>query len=168
VTLSYFAGTSTIALNVSVAMSKLPNANVLLSDFDLNSGMVRFMLKLDNSYCVTDAAEHSLRRCGVVANGLLGHAYGRAGDRESALKMAAQLTQQPAGKYVSPYNLALIYAGLGETDKTLELLNEACEHRSLFLAWLNVEPMFESVRADPRFAKLVKRIGLKSKPVPPA
>ena len=53
-------GTSTIALNVSVAMSKMPNANVLLSDFDLNSGMVRFMLKLDNSYCVTDAAEHSL------------------------------------------------------------------------------------------------------------
>ena len=53
-------GTSTIALNVSVAMSRLPNANVLLSDFDMNSGMVRFMLKLDNSYCVTDAAEHSL------------------------------------------------------------------------------------------------------------
>ncbi len=53
-------GTSTIALNVSVAMSRLPNSNVLLSDFDLNSGMVRFMLKLDNSYCVTDAAEHSL------------------------------------------------------------------------------------------------------------
>ena len=54
------AGTSTVALNVSVAMSRLPNANVLLSDFDLNSGMVRFMLKLENSYCVTDAAEHSL------------------------------------------------------------------------------------------------------------
>jgi len=41
-------------------MSRLPNTNVLLTDFDLNSGMVRFMLKLDNSYCVTDAAEHSL------------------------------------------------------------------------------------------------------------
>ena len=53
-------GTSTIALNVSVAMSRLPNTHVLLSDFDMNSGMVRFMLKLDNSYCVTDAAEHSL------------------------------------------------------------------------------------------------------------
>jgi pilus assembly protein CpaE len=53
-------GTSTIALNVSVAMSRLPNVNVLLSDFDLNSGMIRFMLKLDNGYCVTDAAEHSL------------------------------------------------------------------------------------------------------------
>jgi TolB-like protein/Tfp pilus assembly protein PilF len=98
---------------------------------------------------------------GVGMNGLLGHAYARAGDKEAALKMAAELTQQPAGKYVSPYNLALIHAGLGETDKTLELLDEACEHRSLFLAWLNVEPMFDSVRSDPRFAELVKRIGLK-------
>jgi pilus assembly protein CpaE len=53
-------GTSTIALNTAVAMSRLPNTSVLLSDFDLNSGMLRFMLKLDNGYCVTDAAEHSL------------------------------------------------------------------------------------------------------------
>ncbi len=52
-------GTSTIALNAAVAMSRLPNMNVLLSDFDLNSGMMRFMLKLDNGYSVTDAAEHS-------------------------------------------------------------------------------------------------------------
>ncbi|HLJ44567.1 MAG TPA: hypothetical protein VKU01_01080 [Bryobacteraceae bacterium] len=52
-------GTSTIALNAAVALSRLPNMSVLLSDFDLNSGMMRFMLKLDNSHCVTDAAEHS-------------------------------------------------------------------------------------------------------------
>jgi pilus assembly protein CpaE len=53
-------GTSTIALNTAVAISRLPNLNVLLSDFDMNSGMMRFMLKLDNNYCVTDAAEHAL------------------------------------------------------------------------------------------------------------
>jgi pilus assembly protein CpaE len=53
-------GTSTLALNSAVAMSHLPNTNVLLSDFDLNSGMQRFMLKLDNTYCVTHAAEHAL------------------------------------------------------------------------------------------------------------
>src|ERR1700680_2709954 len=53
-------GTSTIALNSALALSRLPETNVLLSDFDLNSGMIRFMLKLDNAYCVTDAAEHSL------------------------------------------------------------------------------------------------------------
>ena len=53
-------GTSTLALNAAVALSRIANTNVLLSDFDLNSGMMRFMLKLDNGYCVTDAAEHSL------------------------------------------------------------------------------------------------------------
>jgi len=53
-------GTSTIALNASVAVSRLPGANTLLADFDLNSGMIRFMLKLENQYAVTDAAEHSL------------------------------------------------------------------------------------------------------------
>jgi pilus assembly protein CpaE len=53
-------GTSTIALNTAQAISRLPDTNTLLTDFDLNSGMLRFMLKLDNPYCVTDAAEHSL------------------------------------------------------------------------------------------------------------
>ena len=53
-------GTSTIALNTAVAISRLPNVSTLLSDFDLNSGMMRFMLKLESSFCVTDAAEHAL------------------------------------------------------------------------------------------------------------
>ena len=54
-------GTSTIALNVSAAMARRPNMHVLLSDFDLNSGMMRFMLKLQNEYSVIDATEHSLQ-----------------------------------------------------------------------------------------------------------
>ncbi len=53
-------GTSTVALNVAMALSRVPDTSVILSDFDLNSGMMRFMLKLDNSYCVADAAEHAL------------------------------------------------------------------------------------------------------------
>lgn len=54
-------GTSTIALNVSAAMARQPDMRVLLADFDLNSGMLRFMLKLQNEYSVTDAAENALR-----------------------------------------------------------------------------------------------------------
>ncbi len=54
-------GTSTIALNVSAAMARQPDMRVLLADFDLNSGMLRFMLKLLNEYSVTDAAENALR-----------------------------------------------------------------------------------------------------------
>jgi pilus assembly protein CpaE len=53
-------GTSTVALNVAMALAQIPDTSVILSDFDLNSGMMRFMLKLDNGYSVADAAEHAL------------------------------------------------------------------------------------------------------------
>jgi pilus assembly protein CpaE len=53
-------GTSTIALNMSAAMARRPNTRVVLSDFDLNSGMMRFMLKLQNEYSVLDATENAL------------------------------------------------------------------------------------------------------------
>jgi pilus assembly protein CpaE len=52
-------GTSTLALNVSAALARRPNTRVLLSDFDLNSGMMRFLLNLRNEYSVIDAIEHS-------------------------------------------------------------------------------------------------------------
>ncbi len=53
-------GTSTLALNVSAAIARRPNMRVLLSDFDLNSGMMRFLLNLRNEYSVIDAVEHSM------------------------------------------------------------------------------------------------------------
>jgi pilus assembly protein CpaE len=52
-------GTSTIAVNVSAALSRRPNTHVLLSDFDLSSGMLRFMLKLTNEFSVPDALQRS-------------------------------------------------------------------------------------------------------------
>src|ERR1700722_8190111 len=52
-------GTSVIALNTSAAMARKPNTKVLLADFDLNSGMMRFMLKLDNKNSVQDAVERA-------------------------------------------------------------------------------------------------------------
>jgi pilus assembly protein CpaE len=55
------AGASTLVLNVSAALARKPGVNVLLSDFDLNSGMMRFMMKLSNSFSVTDAIENSSR-----------------------------------------------------------------------------------------------------------
>lgn len=52
-------GTSTLALNIAVGMSRLADTRVVLGDFDLNSGMMRFMLKLTNEYSVADACEHA-------------------------------------------------------------------------------------------------------------
>jgi len=53
------AGCSTVALNAAVAAAALPDTHVLLADFDLNCGMIGFMLHLDNSRSIVDAAEHS-------------------------------------------------------------------------------------------------------------
>ena len=53
-------GTSTIAVNVATALSRDLDMHVVLSDFDLSSGMLRFMLKLETNYCVADAIEHAV------------------------------------------------------------------------------------------------------------
>ncbi len=52
-------GTTTLGLNISAALARMPNKQVLLSDFDLSSGMLRFLLKLQTEYSVIDAVEHS-------------------------------------------------------------------------------------------------------------
>lgn len=52
-------GASTLALNISAALSRRPDTRVLLTDFDLNSGMMRFLLKLQNQYSVSDAVEYT-------------------------------------------------------------------------------------------------------------
>ena len=54
-------GTSTTAMNSAWACSRLPNTKTLLIDLDLNSGMQRFMLKLDNEYSIVDAAENAFK-----------------------------------------------------------------------------------------------------------
>lgn len=62
--------------------------------------------------------------------------------------------------YVSPYDMAIIYLGLGEKDQTLAWLEKAYEEREGSLVYLNVEQTFDRIRSDPRFKDLVHRIGL--------
>lgn len=96
----------------------------------------------------------------AVMKGMLGFVYGKAGANDEALKIVQELKARRDEKYVSPYNLALIYSGLDDIDQTLALLEQAYEQHALFLTWINVEPMFDSVRKEARFENLVKRIGL--------
>ena len=62
--------------------------------------------------------------------------------------------------YIDPYSVALIYTGLGEKDRAFEWLGRAYEERSSWLNHLKVEPGFDSVRSDPRFTELLKKVGL--------
>ena len=90
----------------------------------------------------------------------LGYAYARAGKRGAAQKAIDELKEQSKRKYVSPYWIAIVYTGLDEREAALEWLNKLYEERSAFLIFLKVEPIFDSLRNDPRFQDLLKRTRL--------
>ena len=90
----------------------------------------------------------------------IGHVAGVAGQREEARQALNQLFSLSKQKYVTPYGVALVYAGLGEKEQAFEWLNKAYDERSHWLVWLKLDPRWDNLRPDPRFAKLVRRIGL--------
>ncbi|HJU42890.1 MAG TPA: protein kinase [Vicinamibacterales bacterium] len=90
----------------------------------------------------------------------LGYVYARAGRSNDAQKVIRELTERSAREYVTPYALAVVHAGLGQNDRALEWLQRAGEERSPRLVFLSVEPMFDGLRGDPRFADLRRTFGL--------
>jgi tetratricopeptide (TPR) repeat protein len=90
----------------------------------------------------------------------LGHIYAVSGKRAEALDMLDQLMKRSKQSYVSPYFIALIYTGLGDKDQTFAWLEKAYEERFPYLVLLKVEPVFDSLRSDPRFQDLLRRVGL--------
>ena len=90
----------------------------------------------------------------------LGHAYAFSGRRAEATMILEKLEEMSKRSYVPPYDFAVIFAGLGEKDKALEWLQKAHEDRSAYLVYLNVEPIWDSLRSDPRFIDLLRRMRL--------
>jgi hypothetical protein len=90
----------------------------------------------------------------------LGHVYARSGQRAAAQKVIADLQVTARRRYVSPYDIATIYAGLGDKEQALAWLEKANEDRSGWLAWwLKVDPKFDTLRSDPRFHNLLRHVG---------
>ena len=58
------------------------------------------------------------------------------------------------------YNIAWLYIGLGDKDKTFEWLEKAYQEHDLYLFLLNIDPYWDSIRSDPRFISLLKKMGL--------
>ena len=91
----------------------------------------------------------------------LGHAYALSGKKAEAQKILDHLKEVSAHSWVAPYNIAVIYAGLGEKDRAFALLDQAYKDRSYYLAtYLATDARMDSLRSDPRFAELRKRVGL--------
>lgn len=62
--------------------------------------------------------------------------------------------------YIPAYDVAVVYIGLGEKEQALEWLNKAYEERSGFLVYIKCDRRFDGLQAGPRWAELLKRIGL--------
>lgn len=58
------------------------------------------------------------------------------------------------------YDMVQLYRRLGQKDEAFKWLNRACDERSVWMIWLKVDPTLDNLRSDPRFAQLLKRIGL--------
>jgi hypothetical protein len=86
----------------------------------------------------------------------------RAGGWPGALRKAIEvsLAQRKAAGSFYPYNLAEFYADLGDKDHAFEWLNIAYQQHGHLLYGLRTDPALDSLRSDPRYAELVRKIGL--------
>jgi TolB-like protein/Tfp pilus assembly protein PilF len=95
-----------------------------------------------------------------IALAALGHAYGISGKKKEAQEILEKLLAMSKRKYVSAYDIAVVYVGLGEKKQAFEWLSKALEERSGFLVYIKCDRRFDGLRSDPRFEALLKRIGL--------
>ncbi len=94
------------------------------------------------------------------ALGILGLAYGLAGRRAEATKVLNELLELNKTRYVTPAAFVNVYVGLGDKEQAFVWLEKAYQERSNFVAYLKVFPLLDPIRSEPRFADLVKRVGL--------
>jgi TolB-like protein/DNA-binding SARP family transcriptional activator/Flp pilus assembly protein TadD len=108
----------------------------------------------------------SLRKAVELSGGLpftqasLAHALAASGDRPAATELLNRLTSERTRRYVSAYDLAAVRAGLGDRDSALALLAQAVSEGSAQVIHLAWDPRFAPLRPDPRFVRLVRRLGL--------
>jgi len=95
----------------------------------------------------------------VVASGLA-WIYALAGKRHNALAMLERFNELSSQTYVDFYNVGYIYAGLGDKDRAFESLEKGYAQRSAGMPFLKGDPFWYNVRSDPRYADLLRRMGL--------
>ncbi len=90
----------------------------------------------------------------------LARAYALSRRRDQAQEILKELKRLSEHKHIAPTVMAAIYGALGDKTQAFESLNKAFSERDFLLVMLNVEPMFDSLRPDPRFVELSRRVGL--------
>ena len=88
----------------------------------------------------------------------LGYAYGASGDGARAREQIEVLKKRSLHGYVAPFNLAMVYLGLGDRGRALDYLEQAYASDSQWLGWLKEDKVFDPLRSEPRFTALMKKL----------
>jgi len=104
------------------------------------------------------AATYSGRAPRYVAG--VGDALAAAGKRAEAHSIIDELVRSSKSGHVSPFYIAEVYSTLGERDQAFEGLEKAYQLRDDELVWILIDPSFDNIRSDPRYADLLRRMGL--------
>jgi TolB-like protein/Flp pilus assembly protein TadD len=94
----------------------------------------------------------------------IAHVFARMGNRPAAEKILEEMLASAKTKYVSPYDIAVIHAGLGEQDRAFEWLHNAFEHSAL-MVYMSSDPRLQPLRREAAFQDLLRRMGLRSRQV---
>jgi tetratricopeptide (TPR) repeat protein len=93
----------------------------------------------------------------TVTSGL-GWLYAVSGRRADALRLAKELKDLSSHAYVDPYNVAVVYAGLGDKDEAFRWLEKGYEQRTSGMPYLPSDVFWSGMRSDPRYADLLRRM----------
>jgi len=110
------------------------------------------------------AVEHSQGMPFAVTS--LAHALAVSGQQAHARQLLADLLAKADSRYISAYDVAIVYAGLGDANRTFDWLRRAYAERSAFLVNIGWEPRFDALRDDPRFQAITANMKLPERPAP--
>ena len=91
---------------------------------------------------------------------VLARCYASAGRSEEAQEILHDILTSAKGDYVPSFDVAAVYAALGEKERAFEWLDRAYEERAARMVYLGTDPRYDPLRSDPRFADLLRRMGL--------
>ena len=88
----------------------------------------------------------------------LGHAYAMAGKKTEANKTLQELMAEAKKQYVSPFYVAILYAGLGQNDNAMDWMEKAYQDRSNSVIFMKVDPELDPLRSNPRFQSILQQL----------
>src|SRR5215831_11233636 len=133
-------------------------------ELDPTSTLARHLLgccllwKGDTAGAIAEFQRSKIMVTGAWYQGLLGYAYAISGDRSKAEQILVELDEMAKRQYVNSSAFAAIYLGLGEKEKALDWLDKCYENQESACWLLKVDPIYDSVRNEPRFQALLTEI----------